>query len=283
MSTILVPIDFSENSINALNYAVEIARNTGSKLLLFNSYNVAISAGLNTPPIEYLEAITVERQKDHTHKLQQLADRFKAETYALSGKPMEFRVNVMIGLATDMIEEMADTESVDLIVMGTKGATGLAEALWGSITANVIKRVDVPILAVPEEASYQPIQKLVYATDFDEEDEDAIDELQRFCKHFDATLTCLHISQDGGHKVGDQKRMKELETSYWFTPAKNLNFELIDHSNVEKGLENYLKTTQADILAVMPHHRSFIDNLFHKSITRKLALHSKIPLLVMKG
>lgn len=283
MKSILVPIDFSPNSLNALEFAVQIARHTKGTVTVFNSYYVTISDGLNAPPVEYIEAITKETEQEHLARLTKAVHKYENVRSADEQQKIDIRPMLMQGLATDNIEALAETGDYDMIAMGTKGASGFSEILWGSITSHVVKRVKLPVLVVPFGSRFQGIDRILYATNFNEHDVQALDMLKEFSDYFEAEITCLHICTDPKKQAREAQRMQELEENYWFTPMKKLNFRLVNSTSVEKGIMEYVKEQDEDLIAVAPEDRTFLANLFHSSVTQKLTFHTDTPMLVVKG
>ncbi|MEN7547451.1 universal stress protein [Rapidithrix thailandica] len=281
MKSILVPIDFSATSINALHYAIAIAKKLRSSITLFNSFQVPITTGINTPPVEYIETLTEEREQDHKNRLQKIIDDLEDPFYEDQSGKIQFVIQVLQGLATDMIEEVSELEDFDMIIMGTSGASGFNEFLWGSITAHVMDRIHIPMMAIPEKAQFQGFRHLVYATDFQDQDIENIDYLKVFCELFDAELTILHVNKDEKKASLESKKLHQLEENYWFTPVSQLHFKLIKNKSAEKGLLTFLKENNIDLIAVMPQHRGFIEGIFHSSVCKRLTYHSDTPVLVM--
>jgi len=283
MKDILVPLDFSDNSLNALRFAVEIAKMSGASLTLFNSFHVSGSmGGLSTPPVEYVAELAAEREANHKRDLDAVAKQLEEVTYVQNGESLIVETVVLPGLATDNIDDLTIQKDFDLIVMGTRGASGVAEVLWGSITSHVIDRIHIPVMAIPEKAEFSSFHKIVYATNFDDDDIKSIDFLKSFSDYFKAELTCLHVSRHANDEDEDIEKLHSLESNYWFTPISRLNFELVKNQSVEKGLTAYLKESKANLVAVMPQERSFLEELMHSSLTKKLSFHSEIPFLVLR-
>lgn len=281
MNTILVPLDFSDNSINALKYAVEIARMNHATITLFNSFHVALTASLTTPPSEYIESLIEERAESHTKRLHQIAEQFKSVTYVKTDEPIRFEYLALQGIASEQIEELSLSNKYELIVMGTKGASGLAEKLWGSIAAYVVKNATIPVLVIPENAQNLSFKKVVYATNFDENDVAAIDYIRDITNYFDSEITCLHIASNSKDE-DDIEKLESLESHYWFTPVSRMNFELIKEKGIENALKTYFKENHVSLFAILPQHKNFLERILSGSLSQKFTLHSNLPILVMK-
>lgn len=281
MKAILVPIDFSDNSLNALEYAVELARVNNAVITLFNSFHIAVTASLTIPPSEYIQSLIDEREESHNKRLHTIAEKFNSVTYIKTNESIRFEFLVLQGVASEQIEELSMSNNYDLIVMGTKGASGVAQVLWGSIAAYVVKNSQIPVLVIPEKAQNLSFDKVVYATNFDDNDIEAIDFIRNLTKPFNSEVTCLHITSSRKNEE-DIEKLESLEAHYWFTPISKMNFELIKEKRIEKALKSYFKENNVSIMAITPQHKGFLENMLSGSLTQKFTLHSNLPILVFK-
>jgi len=283
MNKILVPIDFSDNAINAFKYAIQVAKELESSITLFNTYPIDIPMGMEYSSGIYMQTLNAEIKFDRTVRLQELANKYGGTTYNSNDKKLEIFKEVQEGVAADSIAAYAKEKNMDMVIMGTKGASGLEEVLLGSITVSVIDKVDIPVFVIPEKSSFNGLKQIVYATDFDDKDTDIIDTLQHLGEYFNSKITCLHINTDPTLSYANDVNMNMLKRNYFFTPVNQLNFQVLTDKKVEHGLEEYLTDNKIDLVVVTPKERKFIEGLFHRSITKKLAFHSKIPVLVAKN
>ena len=281
MKKILVPIDFSDNSVNALDYAVKLARDIRGDLTLFNSYPIDVPMGVEFSSGIYMRTLHAEVKYDRETRLQQLVDEYKDVCYRFSDEPIAMSIEVKDGPPTESILNMAEENGFELIIMGTKGATGLEEVLLGSITASVIEESHVPVLAIPEGAQFSGLKKVVYATDFDANDVEVLDSIKEMADVFGAEVTCLHINTQ--MELVEEKRQKmNVLKANTYPQASNVRFQILEGRGVESSLQQYIEQNHVDMVAVMPQKRGFISNLFHRSISKKLAYHTQIPLMVAK-
>lgn len=272
MKNILVPTDFSKNADSALNYAIGLAKKEKAKILLLHAYHLPIIA--SDAPMDFANAaIEAEREESiaRLKTLQQKVIKAGLRKCDFLAKP---------GFAVDAILATAKTKRNDLIIMGTKGASGIKAAIVGSNAAVIIEKADCPVIAVPEKASFSKIKEIVYATDYRINDLSSLKALIKIMKPFNPAITAVHVS--GGDFIPQSE--KELLKEFILKVGKKakyrkLNYRVIYGKDIEKKLENYVAEKSADLLVMSTHHRNIFDKIFGSSITKKMAYHTKVPLL----
>ena len=281
MSAILVPVDFSDTSKKALQYAANIAQASSRPIKVVHFFDTVVPLGIAYPPSSFIEKASNESHHEIEKELAEFVKDIQKMKYKDLDQNLHIHLEVIDGDPIYKIEELSQENKIDLIVMGTTGASGLAE-IFGTVTYEVISRVSVPVLAVPSQSQVKEIKHIVYATDLGEDEEKTINALRVLSEDFDASLTCLHFNTKYSEFNQERKRILDLSEKYAFTPINKLNFELVAKSKVEEGLVDYLEEIKADVVAIKPQDRGFIANLFHTSLTKKMAFHGKIPVLVIK-
>jgi len=280
MKSVLLPVDFSPVSRNALDYAIAMARPFKAKITLFHCFEINVyPADASVPPLEHIQELIEETAQ---HVSNQLED-WKAEIEGLHANA-ENSVHVSTkhvqGVPIEKITEEAQSGEYDFLVMGTDGSHGVEEFLWGSTTSHIAEKVKIPLLAVPATAHFNGLDKIVYATNFKASDFVVIDQLKKICSIYSSKLTCLHINKDPKKLPVEEKKLESLEQKFWFSPVNELDFELVSGESVEKGLLHYIKEKQVKALAVFTGKHSFFESLFHQSLTKRLLNHSDIPVFV---
>ncbi|MCU0391260.1 MAG: universal stress protein [Thermoflexibacter sp.] len=283
MGKILVPIDFSDYSKNALDYAVVIAKTLKSSITVFHSFY------FSTPPeygtlANYMAMAIEDEQKRFEEQMKELLKVYENQEYDDKSGTLQINSIVKLGLPKEDITDIVREQKYDLIVMGTRGATGLDRLLFGSITASIVEDEDIKctLLAVPKDAKNRGIKHVLYGMDYEEDDVPVIDELLEFAGYFEAKVTCLHVNTDEDMIPSDKLEKEILQDTYWFTPYNKIKFELVKSESIKSGVDGYIKDHHVDLVAVMPRKRSFLESLFHKSVSKSLATHSGVPVLVIK-
>lgn len=273
MKTILVPTDFSKNTENALLYAVDIAKREKASLLLLHACQTNYTS-TDIPYFEIGDEIS-KTKKDADKHLHALAKKH------IEDKNVPFEIMNVDEYPVEAVLRVVTEKEVDLIVMGTKGASGVLGAIFGSNTAKVIEKVKCPVLAIPEAAGFHPIKKITYATSYIKSDFECLRKVIEIAEPFKAHLNIVHISDRRNSHEQENSKMEEfisevkIKAPYW-----NLTFEVIFDEETEQALQNYIDKHEAGLLVMSTHHRDFFDKIFGKSYTQQMAYHTKVPLLV---
>lgn len=270
MKTILVPIDYSETANNALQYAVELAIFSRAKITLLHTYHLPVQ----TTEVPIMLVSPQELEMENVERIKQLEKEIINKT---SGKVKVVSI-VRTGFATDEIRNVAQEVHADLIVMGVTGAGRVAQALIGSNTTSVMKKTQIPVLVIPKEARYREIKKIVLACNYNEPvDIAAIKKVKAFVKLFNAKLLVVDLEKPVAVPIYENAVAGEtLEKAF-----KNIEHVLFYSSSedIAEGINAFVDDHNCDWLAMIPHKRSILSELFHKSNTKKMAFHTHIPLL----
>jgi nucleotide-binding universal stress UspA family protein len=267
MKTILVPTDFSDAANNAAEYAVHLAKEIKARVLLFNVFHVPIPITTDVP---VLIIPSDELQRESEIRLKKQAFHLNKET------GIDVACISVMGLAVDEILEQE--KSAALIIMGMRGATKLSEALLGSITTAVLRKAKTPVLVIPEKIKYKKPEKIVFACDYNPTtDAHTLDSLKSFLKIFHSKIYVLNVKQKqesvlleeaiAGVKL--EGELRDAEHVYYFSEKENL----VD------GINEFVEQKHADMVVIIPHRYNLMERLFHKSISKKMAFHTHVPML----
>ena len=186
------------------------------------------------------------------------------------------------GPASEVIASKVASDDFDLVVMGTKGANSVASKLLGSVTYNTIRKIKIPIIVVPEKSVNGEINKIIFATDLHINGSiKKLDYLRDFAIDLGSTIDVLYVNQNPNEKPDIQMAIDSMRLDNKLKEVYH-NFEVVENENIEDGINEFISTHPCDILAVMPKHYGFLEGLFHKSMTRSLTMHARLPLLVLR-
>ena len=268
LKNILIPVDFSECAMNAIDYALGISQNQETEITLVHAYYVPFSFSETGTAVD---GRTLECLKNNAEEeMENLKDRYKD-----FHSSMIFKCVASFGI--DAIKNELEHKSYDLIVMGTKGASGLGELFLGSITANVIQEVEVPIICVPNKSKFTKIKNIAFACDYEDMYEPKeINFLKQFAKMNEATVHVVNVKEKTSS--GHFNEAPYLESLFHDVPHTHSTSRF---ENLEAGLNDFITENDIDMLAMMPRKKNIFQKLFSESHTSKMAYHTKIPLLAV--
>lgn len=265
MNKILVPTDFSEHADKALDYAVAIANAFGSEIILVHTFELYSTTGMFTSVESYMEE---DAHKDLAQSIHRVRPKLK--------HGINIRHKLYRGDAAPVIAQVADKEEVDIIIMGTQGASGLEEIFTGSTANGVIKISQVPVLVIPEGEMFSTPSTIVFAIDHNEiTSAEVLTPLIKLAKRFQARVEVFH--QDAGATgKGFAAKLK-----HYLDPIEASYHIRLDQEKIDNSIEDFVEQTGANLLCMIRRRRSFLDRIFHQSVTTSEAFHTRIPLLVL--
>ena len=269
---ILVPVDYSDCSDRALKYAISFAKRNRAKITVLHAYHMPVPMAEMTVTID--NSVVAEIEQEAHRQMEQLV----ASNPGLQEVLETAEVN--LSLALDAIDTAMECDKIDLIIMGTTGAHNLGDKLLGTNTYGVIKRATCPVLAVPENYNGTDIKEVVFACDYKKiSDFSAMDPLIAISQKYDMHLHLLHIDEQ--EQPIDTVELFEGRKLDLYLKKVDHSFHISNEKDIEEAIHKYVSDHDIDLLAVMPRKHSFFDGLTHKSITKRMAHHSEVPLLVL--
>lgn len=276
MKKLLCPIDFSEVSLNALEFAVAIGEKERSQITLLNIFS----------PADFNKILHAEHVKEEYNKLLEIAEsklKAIAEEIMILSKHRLNGCNYLLksGKVVDVLTEIAAEEKYDLIVTGTTGQSAYERKYLGGKARKIINEAHCTVMCVPENATFRGIKKIVYATDYQEEDKLAIQQIIDLAADLNASITILHVSHhnDTIDKAMYEDFKDELER---FLRLQKATFDRVVFSKIAEGLDEYMKKEEADLLVLLNKKMNFFESLFHKSLTDHLDKFTDYPLMIVK-
>ncbi len=273
MKKILVPLDFSETSDNAFIYALEMAKLFRAELVLLHTFELPI-VDSQSMPINYamiydsIELTNFDHFKDKIPKLRALAVTRKLDHIPLNHILMD--VDLVYS-----IKRVVQQENIDLVIMGTKGATGWLDTFLGTNTGSVISDVTIPVLSVPTEAKFEKIENIAFTTRFENKDIEALTKVLVFAKKLHSKIKCLYVKTSSSDVT--QETIQRWKSH--FEDVDNLQFFIIPSEDVEETIEEFLIHQDINLLAMLTYKRNFFIELFTTRTTQKLSYHLKTPIL----
>lgn len=272
MKNILVPVDFSPLSLKALDFALKLAKAAGSKVFILNTF---------VTPYEFasrLDLVLNSYKKDSEKRLKDLMDSLRTKK---DSDGLELVAHVEVGEIVSMVEKFVKNHAINLVVMGTQGASGIKKTLIGSNTAELLKHCSCPVLAIPNKAKFTKINSFIYATDYQENDLIVMRQIIQWRKFFNAKPHTLHIAKTMNFETevrfsGYKEYLKKKEE---FTGIKH---HLVINNDAEAGITEFTKNRKNSILVVVPHKKTIWESFFGKSLSVTLSYHTHLPILALR-
>jgi len=276
MIKILLPTDFSKASINAIEHALNFASGNKIKLILYHSFIPFDSAFNGSPEFRKKEIIKTEQV------LKSKIEKLKAKLHA-DHPDCNLETCIDKGAETQEIISYSKKNKIDLIIMGTTGASGLKEIIIGSVTVAIIDNSECPVLVVPSNYKFKSIETMLMPTNYTLYDLVALKFLFQFSITKNAAIHFLHINLKGKPSVKETELIEAFKkTINSLFKKRNKVFNLIHDDDAEKCISSLVKKEKIDLTVMTTTKRkSFIDRFFHSSLTKKMAFHTRIPLLVV--
>ncbi|MBX2925816.1 MAG: universal stress protein [Chitinophagaceae bacterium] len=272
MQTIIVPTDFSPVAVNAMNYAVDLAKVINASVTLLHTYEIPVSyTGTDVP----LPVINIE---DLEEMNQEKLSQAKESIERITGSELQIRTELRLGDFVTELEDLAKGLKPFAIVMGTKGA-GFVERLFiGSSTLSALRHLTWPIIVVPPGCVFKGIQKMCFACDFKAVGESIPAEvIKQWVAAFNAELNVLNV--DYNNKNFNKDTPEQSVVLHKILKEANPKYFFIDNENVEAGISEFAEKNNVDLIVVVPKKQRLLEVLFQKSHTAELAIHSHIPIL----
>lgn len=269
IKNILVPVDYSEQSADALAFALKIAKLTSCSISLVHVID---------KPADF----TFQDKATKEYVLQNEEQRITELAENIEGDGTGITYFVRVGNIITSIQKLSRAFEYDLIVTGTKGATGLKSKLFGSVTSGLILNSEIPVLAIPGPLADKSIDHIVFTSDYHKEDLEMLKSTVDLAAFFNAKVAVIHIATEGNFEEEIKFRGFQEMASEHIAYA-SLNFRFIEASDFYKGLSDFLKEEPAQLIALAKYKKTFFRSLREDSYTKQLSLYSKIPLLVFPG
>ncbi len=280
MKKILVPIDFSENSKNALRVAAGIAQKSGATLEMLH---VNLTTIYSTPMPEFaafanMAMQNTEYEAEVAIALEKLKlDIFSNPTYA--GVHVVTRIKE--GFFHEVVNQIAKNDKVDLIVIGTKGISGLDEFLVGSNTEKIIRTAPCPVLAVPNGTKEFAPKIVLMPSTLKDEQSSVFNYLASWDKLYNFHLKVLYLNNPAWH-ASDEAAEVQKKTFANAAGLKNVD-PIITHPAIyeDNSILGSADQSQADLIVMGTHQRQGLSHFFFGSITEDTVNHSHIPVLAV--
>ncbi|WP_340065914.1 universal stress protein [Ascidiimonas aurantiaca] len=277
MKNVLIPTDFSDNAWNAVSYAVSFFKKERCNFYILHVCrpNAMVGGDIAYTPNTRIVQRTV--LSDAETKMNELVERAEA----LSGNSKHNYISLIdYNYLIDSIKEFVREKEINLIVMGTKGASGLREVVIGSNTGDVITRVPCPELVIPEDAVFESPAQIVFPTDFNLlYNADILDTLVHICNMHNAHIHVLFVTKNKEKLNAEQVANRELLLGYLSDCP--CTFHTTTNNRLENAIQDFVKTHDVDMIAMVAKNLNFFQQIFFRPTVENISYHTKVPFLVL--
>jgi nucleotide-binding universal stress UspA family protein len=269
---ILIPTDFSELSKVAITYALDFSKDVEVKLILLHVIDTDVPSMTRIGSGKLQEAIKASSERS----MKELIASIKKD----NSHNIEINYEITSGSSIEKYVEMfALKNNIDMICIGTKGASGLKKILFGSNAAGIIQNSSIPVLTIPEFARYKGINNIVYSSDMYNLEKE-IGLVVPFAKIMDSWIQILHIDKDNERFEGDlQQKEERLRKDFSY---QKINLLKKKSDSVIQGINKFVADVDADMVIMFTHHTNFIEKVFQKSVAQNTAFQTRIPLFTFQ-
>ena len=283
MKTILIPTDFSENAHHALRFALYLSESVNLKICVLHWTEILIPT--STPTNHYKELY----DQQFNSKLKTFKTDIQKVLKSVDHQGDESKIQYVLKDSSSFEDSTLETiqeNNIDLVIMGTHGASGIKKIFFGSNTTQIIDKAQIPVIAIPASYQLSPIRKIAYASDL-KDVVGEVGELVKFAKLLKASIEIFHVFPSFPQWVDPSedniaKLTEKLALAY---PNQDFSIRVVQtykENDVVSGIETYVNSFKPDVIAMFTVKRTFWDKLFDASRTEEFAFNATIPLLTLK-
>lgn len=285
---VLIPVDFSGYSMKACEFGFNYAQNTSAEVVLLHVYFTPIySTSLPYGDIFNYQLSDDENVKTILQKvhaeLNGLLDKVKEKIASGQFPNVKYMCVLREGIPEEEILRYVKDCCPRIVIMGTRGKNQKDLDLIGSVTAEVIERSRVPVLAIPENTPFRQfseVKHIAFITNFDQRDLIAFDSLIASFKSFRFSVSLIHLS--GIKDTWDEIKLGGIKEYFHKQyPQLDIHYDVVQDDDLLNNLEQYIEKENIDIIALTSYRRNIFYRLFNPSIARKMIFHSDTPMLVL--
>jgi nucleotide-binding universal stress UspA family protein len=272
---IVCPTDFSECSLNAVEYAAKLGEMYKADLYLFH-----------VPDKEDYQKLSVnefhsgDQYSFIQKKLENLVDIVSQESLPKGLKSCQGEHKE--GKTVTTILEFAENLKTDLLIVGTEGVNDFKQNFIGTRASKLVEKSEIDILVVPRKVFFKIPRKFVYATDYLEEDKIAIQKVVEMAKFWGSEIDVVHVSTKV-KAIDKSLHMTMVQEIQPFIKYDKVNYILKSYRDEPGlGLENYLIISKGDMLITLSKKKSWFDQIFSNNLSRKMSYFINKPLMVIK-
>lgn len=273
MKTIVAPTDFSATSLNAVNYAADLACVISTDLSLIHVCLIPMTFSEVPAPAYSI----VELVADAEEQMKLLKEKIMNRT----GERIKINTEVKQGNVVSEIDDYCASVNPYAVVLGTESAGAFERFLFGGKTISAMRQLSWPLIIVPPEVKFTSLRKIGLACDFRKVEETIpVKEIKSLVKEFHAEFHVLHVSTESGDSFSAQT----IEESGWLQDILgelNPKYHFIGGTDIEKSISEFAEKNNLDLLIIIPQKHNLISKIFHHSHSKRLVLHAHVPVMAI--
>jgi nucleotide-binding universal stress UspA family protein len=275
---ILVPTDFSENARTAYEYAIDLAEKHKASIDVIHIYT-PVDDGIPMIAPDRVSSINLKEKLTEfvTHSIEDDDD----EGY-ISLRKVKVNAELKFGSVSDTIIDLSKKD-YDLIVMGSVGEGSFAEIVFGSVTTKVAQDAFCPVLVVPKNSRFHDIKKLLYACDFKHKSFKHPALISEVAMLFKSKIDLVYVKHKDSKNENYTQDLSDMEAVF-ATQAPNLTVKthVVEEEDVFYGINQFAEEHKTDMVVLITKHYSFLEKAFRSSVTKEMAMYTKLPLWIIK-
>ena len=275
MTRILLPTDFSKNSLSSIHYALNLFKDMNCSFYLLNTY---------MPPVYHTEYLMGSPAQIglgdivQENSMNNLEDLKKQLEEAFNNTKHTFTTHSALNSLTSEVTRTVEAERIDLVIMGTQGATGATEILFGTNTVHVIKNAKCPVLAVPSGFKYEVPKQVLFPTDYEVDfDKKKLSILLKIVNKHLSEINVMHIST--GYELSPIQRKYKKKLVQLL--GENVLLHDVASNEIIAAVNAFQLKQKINLLVMVQNKHTFFERLFIEPVIKKIGFHVSLPFLVI--
>lgn len=270
MKKLIVPVDFSSTSVNAAEFAGNLAIFYGAEIWLYHAYEMPVGFGEVTWPLFNVAELQTAAEQE--------LEMMKETVQGNLRSKVAFNLKAEMTPLADGLTAFCDEIKPDLVLMGLSGKDALTKLIVGSNTIKTIHTLQYPVLVIPPKASFTPVVKIGFACDYKKiEETTPVTLIKKILKDFDADLYILNVDHNDSH-VDNEVMDGSITAKRLFSDIHPV-CDSIESENVTDGLNKYAGEKSLDWIVVIPKKHTLLQKMFSRSHSKDLLYHTHLPVL----
>jgi len=273
MKTIVVPTNFSAISLNAVNYAADLACVAGANLMLMHVCMIPVAVNEFALPAYYIDDLVTDAEER--------VEMIKDDLILRTGNRLKVYSKVLEGDVVTVIQQQCQDIDPYAVVMGTEGGSSVERFLWGAKTLSAIQHLSWPVIAVPPGITFSGWNKVGFASDLEDVSHSLpITLLKNIVRDFKAALHVMYVRADDNNSFKEEEKES---TGLLYSTLKDLHpqYHYMRHDNVEDRICAFAEKNHLDLLIIVPKNHDLLSRIFRHSHAKRVVLQTPVPVMAV--